>query len=217
MIVEVVKPDHQLYDKFNTLLKKGNVIVLYYANWCGHCQNMKPEWEAFKSKCKKDPKYKHLHVAEVESEFIDNTKAVNEVQGFPTIKFYKKNTTGSEVAPEVIDFQEDRNVNNFLNFTEKNTVKDNKDVEVVEQKVNNNSMNMKNMNDNMKNNVNNMKNNKNTKSKKKKGKKGARKTSKKSKSKNNNNSVKTKKAKLPKRNRTKKETTALRDLVFGKK
>lgn len=210
MIVEVVKPENELYNKFNTLLKQGNVIVLYYANWCGHCQMMKPEWDAFKSKCKTDPKYKHLKVAEVESEFIDNTKGADQVQGFPTIKFYKQNKTGADVAPDVVDFQEDRKVDNFLNFTDSNTVKE---VEVVEKKIANTNAN-----------------NANSRGKKTKGRKGkkvkGRKTGKSTKTDNKkdekkvdnmNNSVKTKKAKLPKRKRTKKETNALRDLVFGKK
>lgn len=213
MIVEVVKPENELYNKFNKLLKHGNVIVLYYANWCGHCQMMKPEWDAFKSKCKTDPKYKHLKVAEVESEFIDNTKGADQVQGFPTIKFYKQNKTGAEVAPDVVDFQEDRKVDNFLNFTDSNTVKE---VEVVEKKIANTNAN---------NTINST-----TKSKKTKGRKGkkvkGRKTGKSTKTDNKkdekkvdnmNNSGKTKKAKLPKRKRTKKETNALRDLVFGKK
>jgi thiol-disulfide isomerase/thioredoxin len=139
MIVEVVESNPKLYSKFNSLLKHGNVIVLYYANWCPHCVNMKPEWDRFKQKCKSDPKYKHLKIAEVESEHISNTNAANEVQGFPTIKFYKKNTTKSNIPPKTVDFHEDRTVNKLLKFTNSNTD------EHVEKKIAN--MNKAEMND----------------------------------------------------------------------
>ena len=117
MIVEVIKEDPQLYKQFNNLLQEGNVMVLYYADWCPHCVSMKPSWDSFKKQCESNPKYKHLKVAEVESSHIHNTLAVNEAEGFPTIKFYKANKTNSKIAPETINFDEERTSDNLLNFT----------------------------------------------------------------------------------------------------
>jgi thiol-disulfide isomerase/thioredoxin len=134
MIVEVDNPNPQLYSKFNSLLKNGNVIVLYYANWCGHCQSMKPEWDRFKEMCKSDPKYSHLQVAEVESEHIANTNASEEAEGFPTIKFYKKNTSSNNVPDEAIYYQDERVADKFMDFATTNTLK-----EHVDKQLNNNS------------------------------------------------------------------------------
>lgn len=205
MIVEVVKPEHKLYNQFNSLLKQGNVIVLYYANWCPHCINMKPAWNNFKSRCKSDDKYKHLNIAEVESEHIDNTNGVNEPQGFPTIKFYKKNTSSSNVPSETVDFQDERTVENLLDFTMKNSVNDNN--EVVEKKVRNNNMNTNNNSNIESNNFKKVK-------KSKKSKKGNRKSKKAFKKNKKTKKVNTK---LPQVKRTKKETNSLRELVFGNK
>ena len=36
-------------NQFNSNYKKGKWFVKIYANWCGHCQNMKPEWEKLKN------------------------------------------------------------------------------------------------------------------------------------------------------------------------
>ena len=33
--------------KFSRMLKKGEWLVFYYADWCGHCHHMQPEWESF--------------------------------------------------------------------------------------------------------------------------------------------------------------------------
>ena len=38
--------------KLSELLKDGDWMVLYYAEWCGHCNAMKPEWEKFITKMK---------------------------------------------------------------------------------------------------------------------------------------------------------------------
>lgn len=200
MIVEVDRADPQLYSKFNSLLKNGNVIVLYYAEWCGHCQSMKPEWDQFKERCRSDPKYSHLQVAEVESEHIGNTKAAEEAQGFPTIKFYKKNTSANDIPDDSIYYQDERVADKFMDFATANSLK-----EHVEQELEGNNEN--NMNEN-----NMDENNMEIKGKKPKGT---------MKSKSKKASLKGKKGKAPakasfKSKADKKDTAKLRNLVFGK-
>ena len=30
------------------LTDKGPLMIIYYAEWCGHCQRLKPEWKKLK-------------------------------------------------------------------------------------------------------------------------------------------------------------------------
>ena len=76
----------------SNLLKDGDWMVLYYAEWCGHCQTMKPEWNKVVKKMKKN---NNVNIAEIESSHIDTLVNKPEIQGFPTIKMYNN---GNEVA-----------------------------------------------------------------------------------------------------------------------
>lgn len=42
--------DSASVDKYNSHVKNGDTMVLYYSDWCGHCQMMKPEWEKFEER-----------------------------------------------------------------------------------------------------------------------------------------------------------------------
>ena len=90
MYMKVVSPDDA--SNLSNLLKDGDWMVLYYAEWCGHCKTMKPEWEKVVSKMKDTGK---VNVAEVESGFIEHLKDKPQIEGYPTIKMYN---SGKEVA-----------------------------------------------------------------------------------------------------------------------
>jgi thiol-disulfide isomerase/thioredoxin len=138
LIVKDKQTGHQLQD----LIKgPGNVIVLYYADWCGHCVRFKPEWAKFKSlMARKHPNI--CTVAEVEQSHLANVPAA-QVQGYPTIKFYRplgapaktanvpgfnfiasmlggtaSGTSGSNEVP----FEGERTVKSLLQFVKDNRV-----------------------------------------------------------------------------------------------
>ena len=50
MFIVLNKPTN--LNNFNNNIKKGPWLVWFYADWCGHCTNMKSEWEKLESKCK---------------------------------------------------------------------------------------------------------------------------------------------------------------------
>ena len=77
----------------SNLLKDGDWMVLYYAEWCGHCQTMKPEWNKVVKKLKKNNN--NVNIAEIESNHIDTLINKPKIQGFPTIKMYNN---GKEIA-----------------------------------------------------------------------------------------------------------------------
>ena len=65
--------------KYSKNVKKGPWIVLFYANWCGHCTHMKPEWNKFKSSYNRDVELKEVEQAQMTDQQKDW------VQGFPTL------------------------------------------------------------------------------------------------------------------------------------
>jgi thioredoxin-like negative regulator of GroEL len=67
-------------------MHSGNWIILYYADWCGHCKQFKPEWENLKSMVPS-----HINTAEIESENIQHMKSNPQIQGYPTMKLYSNN------------------------------------------------------------------------------------------------------------------------------
>lgn len=68
---------------------KKDVFVLYYADWCGHCQSMKPEWYKAKKALKKSaPK---VLVKEVNAGDNSEVAAQENIEGFPTVVLNCKN------------------------------------------------------------------------------------------------------------------------------
>ena len=179
MILEVSKDK---YSDFNDLLKKGNVIVFYYANWCGFCHQMLNEWVKFKSMVKNEAAYKHINVAEIESEHIPNTNAANgQVEGFPTIKFYNEDKDNNMVSKNVVPFEDERVSSKIAEFALKQAKPENNNNTAEPE--NNNNTKAKNNNKSKKTKSKKLfrkktKNTKNNKSKKGKAKKGQQKTKK---------------------------------------
>lgn len=114
MIIKVV--DVNGVKNFNNSIKDGSWLVWYYADWCGHCKAMENEWENLESKCDND---KRLNIAKVNDQYISQLNKNPNVQGFPTIKLYKK---GNEVK----DYSGERDSNSFLNFLKANVSSDTK-------------------------------------------------------------------------------------------
>ena len=84
----------------SNLLKDGDWMVLYYADWCGHCNTMKPEWKKVVNKMNirnnsRSNSMNKINLAEIESTHIGDLINKPQVDGFPTIKMYNN---GSEVA-----------------------------------------------------------------------------------------------------------------------
>lgn len=124
MYMKVVSPDDA--SKLSDLLKDGDWMVLYYAEWCGHCNAMKPEWEKFITKMKNPSvNSSNVKIADVKSDVITDLKNKPEIPGFPTIKMY---SNGKEVA----DFKDDRVAENMVKFAQSNSnTKNTKSVEEV--------------------------------------------------------------------------------------
>ena len=108
MYIKVESPKDA--SNLSNLLKDGNWMVLYYAEWCGHCKTMKPEWQKVVNKMSKS---NTVNVAEVESEHIGELAHKPKVDGFPSIKMYNK---GSEVS----NFEDERVADKIEKFANDN-------------------------------------------------------------------------------------------------
>jgi hypothetical protein len=76
-------------------------VTLYYATWCGHCVNMKPEWNRFKENIEGiENTHNSIKIKIEEHEHSELEKKgggkINgkDIQGYPTIKI--KLTCGKE-------------------------------------------------------------------------------------------------------------------------
>merc|ERR1712080_155383 len=87
-----------------------NVLVEFYAPWCGHCKQLAPIWD------KLGEKYAdHANIVIAKMDSTANELEEIKVQGFPTIKLIKAGTN------EIVDFDGERTEAGFVKFLEAQT------------------------------------------------------------------------------------------------
>lgn len=98
-------------DKYNRLLKKIPCITLFYADWCGHCQQFKPEWNKFEKLIHNSNISNEILIASVVEKQRNNIDGDSDVLGYPTI-FYlmdgkkQKEYSGPRTSEGLLDFLE---------------------------------------------------------------------------------------------------------------
>merc|ERR1711875_135381 len=85
-----------------------DVLVEFYAPWCGHCKQLVPIWDKLGEKYKD---HESIVIAKMDS--TANELEEIKVQGFPTIKLIRAGTN------EIVDFDGDRTEAGFVKFLEK--------------------------------------------------------------------------------------------------
>jgi len=91
---------------FNEIVndESKDVLIEFYAKWCGHCKTLAPKYDELAKKLKKES---NLVIAKMDATEND-VPSPYEVRGFPTIYFAPKNSKDSprkyEGAREVEDF-----------------------------------------------------------------------------------------------------------------
>merc|ERR1719234_2718677 len=84
-----------------------DVLVEFYALWCGPCKQLAPIWDKLGEKYADHPS---IVIAKMDS--TANELEEVKVQGFPTIKLFKKETN------EIVDYNGDRTEEGFTKFLE---------------------------------------------------------------------------------------------------
>jgi protein disulfide-isomerase A1 len=88
-----------------------DVLVEFYAPWCGHCKKLEPIYNELAEKLKDNT---NVVIAKMDS--TANEVEEVSIQGFPTIKFWPANNKSRP-----IDFEGDRTVDGFVKFLEKHS------------------------------------------------------------------------------------------------
>ena len=89
-----------------------NTFTMYYAEWCGHCKKVKPEFEKFIKSGPITVNGKSCNIRMISPEENPEAAAGKPIRGFPT--FLMETTDG-----QVVEYKGERSTKGFLDFINK--------------------------------------------------------------------------------------------------
>ena len=90
-----------------------NTFTMYYADWCGHCKKVKPDFEKFMKTGPISVNGKSCEIRMVSPEKQPDLAAGKPIRGFPT--FLMETADG-----KVVEYKGERTTQGFLEFINKN-------------------------------------------------------------------------------------------------
>lgn len=84
-----------------------DVLVKFYAPWCGHCKKLAPVWDELGAIYKDQP---NLVIAKFDAT-VNEAEGV-EIRGYPTLKFYPRDNKAG------VDYEGERDLDAFKKYLE---------------------------------------------------------------------------------------------------
>ncbi|XP_073292481.1 protein disulfide-isomerase like 2-1-like [Primulina huaijiensis] len=96
-------------DNFNEIVldEKKDVLVEFYAPWCGHCKSLAPTYEKVATAFNLE---EDVVIANVDADKYKDLAEKHGVSGYPTLKFFPKNNKAGE------DYDGGRDLDDFVTF-----------------------------------------------------------------------------------------------------
>ncbi|CDP18230.1 unnamed protein product [Coffea canephora] len=107
--VVVLTPEN--FDEI-VLDEKKDVLVEFYAPWCGHCKSLAPTYEKVATAFKLED---HVVIANVDADKYKDLAEKYGVSGYPTLKFFPKGNKAGE------DYDGGRDLDDFVTFINERT------------------------------------------------------------------------------------------------
>ena len=107
--MKLIKVKEKNKQKFKECACKDKpMLVLFYADWCPHCQVFKPVWKNIVDALEKNKK---IQVAEVEYSDMEHVpKKFKNIRGFPTLQVIK----GGKVISEYDGNRTEKEVKEYI-------------------------------------------------------------------------------------------------------
>jgi len=84
--IRIMEVNSSNLKEFNKLVKERPAIVKFYADWCGHCQDLNPKWSEMTQQLDKN-KMSGL-LASVSDKYKNDVECDSDIVGYPTIRVF---------------------------------------------------------------------------------------------------------------------------------